>query len=152
VAPSTTAAPGQTKVSLPGGYEFSHPSTWNEVVISDSGPYFAKFFLSASPRLDQEEIDELAVLVYENPQQVALEQFFNGEERPNFFEDALGGYRPFSSGGATGYWFDNVIGFTNATVVVLTADGLVYEFSDPQKHQSDGVFLEIVNSFKRVEG
>jgi hypothetical protein len=159
-SPKTTPTPepttpppatfSQDEAIVPGGYVFSYPDSWNLVVLSDN-PYVAKFFLTPSPRLDTEEPSELAVFVYENPEQVALEEFFNGVERPNFFEDAVGGYRPFSAGGATGYWFDNVIGFAKSTVVALASDGIVYEFGDPdQKHQADGIFLEIVLSFRRI--
>ena len=65
----------------------------------------AKFVLTATPELATEYLAELEVIVYENPQQVALEEFFNGQERPNLFKDAANSYKPFSVGGATGYWF-----------------------------------------------
>jgi hypothetical protein len=150
----TTPTPtfGEGEATLPGGYAFSYPDSWNLVVLSGS-PYVANFFLTASPSLDTEEPAELAVFVYENPDRVALEQFFNGEERPNLFKDAAGGYRPFSAGGATGYWFDDVLGFSKSTVVTLASEGTVYEFGDPdQKHQTDGLFSQIILSFKRIEG
>jgi len=149
---SAGAAPGESKASLPGGYEFSYPVSWNQVLVSEN-PYIAKFVLTATPNVATEYPTEFDVIVYENSQQVALEEFFDGRERPNLFEDAVDDYKPFSVGGASGYWFDKVLGFTNSTVVALSSGGFVYQFDDPdQKHQSDGVFLEIVRSFKRVEG
>jgi len=80
-------------------------------------------------------------------------ELFDGQERPNLFKDAVEGYREFSAGGATGYWFDNVQGLSTSTVVALAIDGFVYEFGDPdQRHQSDGFFLQTVRSFKPTEG
>jgi hypothetical protein len=150
-----TATLGEQTANLPRGYEFSYPAAWTQVVVSDGNPYIAKFFLSSErPSTEtpvEGEFGDLEVFVYENPEQVPLEEFFNGREHPNLFTDAAGGYRPFSAGQATGYWFDNVLGLTNSTVVAFSSDGLVYEFSDVQKHQSDGVFQEIVSSLKRVE-
>ena len=95
-----TATFGEDEAILPGGYEFSYPSSWNQVVLSED-PYVAKFFLTASPRLNTEEPAELAVFMYDNPERVALEEFFNGDKRPNLFEDAAGGYKPFSAGGGS---------------------------------------------------
>jgi hypothetical protein len=94
---TSTASPvprsGESRASLPGGYEFSYP-----------------------------------------------------------FSDAVGGYKPFSAAGATGYWFDDVLGFSRSTDVALSSDGFVYQFIDPdQEHQDDGVFLQTVLSFKRAE-
>jgi hypothetical protein len=151
-----TATPGEQTASLPGGYEFSYPASWTQVVVSNENPYIAKFFLSSErPSMEtpvEGEFGDLEVFAYENPEQVPLEEFFNGLERPNLFTDAAGGYRPFSAGEPTGYWFDNVLGLTNSTVVAFSSDGFVYEFSDAQKHQANGVFLEIVSSLKRSEG
>jgi hypothetical protein len=152
-----TATPGEQTATLPGGYEFSYPASWYEIVVSDDNPYIAKFFLSSErPSTEtpvEGEFGDLEVFAYENPEEVPLEEFFNGQERPNLFTDAAGGHRPFSVGEARGYWFDSVLGLTNSTVVALALDGFVYEFADPdQKHESDGVFLEIVSSLKRVEG
>jgi len=152
-----TATPGEQTANLPGGYEFSYPAYWTQVVVSDETPYIAKFFLSSERPSTETPVEgesgDLEVFVYENPEQVPLEEFFNGQERPNLFKDAAGGYRPFAAGGAMGYWFDDVLGLSNSTVVALSSDGFVYEFEDPdQKHQSDGVFQEIVSSLKRVEG
>ena len=109
---SARATPGESKARLPGGYEFLYPVSWNKVLVSDisDNPYIAKFVLTATPKVATEYLAEFEVVVYENPQQVSLEGFFNGEERPNLFKDAAGGYKPFSAGGATGYWFDNVLG------------------------------------------
>ena len=151
VAPTPT--PGQRKASLPGGYELSYPGSWSEALVSESNPYIAKFVITATPDLATEYLAEFEVVVYENPQQVALQEFFDGQERPNLFKDAVEGYREFSAGGATGYWFDNVQGLSTSTVVALAIDGFVYEFGDPdQRHQSDGFFLQTVRSFKPTEG
>ncbi len=150
-APTATPTTGQAKATLPGGFEFSYPSSWNKFVVSDGSPYIARFLLTATPR-GEEDPGELDVWVYENPQNLALEEFFDGQERPNLFKDAAGGYRPYSTGGATGYWFDKVLGFETYTVVALSSDGFVYQFDDPQKHQTDGIFSQIVSSFKRAQG
>jgi hypothetical protein len=146
IAPSATHSPGRTQATLPGGYEFSYPSSWNLVVVSDDRPYIARFFVG-SPK-PSDEVGELAVFVYVNPQRLAPEEFFNGQQRPNLFEDAVGGYTPYSAGGATGYSFHNVLGFTNYTVVALSSDGFVYQFEDAQRHQADGEFSRIVSSLK----
>lgn len=149
---SPTDARGQRKASLPGGYAFSYPASWNQVLVSEN-PYIAKFFLTSTAKSGEEGFAELEVRVYENPENVALEEFYNVQERPNLFKDAVGGYRPFSGAEVTGYWFDDVLGLTTSTVVTLASEGIVYEFGDPdQKHQTDGLFSQIVLSFKPVEG
>jgi hypothetical protein len=144
-----TATPGShSTASLPGGYQFSYPTSWTQVVVAED-PYIARFFLTPPTDLGSEALADLQVIVYQNPQGLPPEEFFNGQERPNLFKDAVGGYKPFEAGGATGYWFDTVLGFSNSTDVALFSDGFVYQFADPeQNHQTDGVFLQVVSSFK----
>jgi hypothetical protein len=115
-------------------------------------PHVAKFFLTPPEESGSEAPADLEVTVYENPQGLSLEQFFDGEEWPNLFNDAVGGYEPFSAGGASGYWFDDVLGLVNYTVVALSSDGYVYQFADAQKHQADGVFVNIVQSLVSDDG
>jgi hypothetical protein len=146
-----TVTPALTKGSLPGGYEFSYPSSWSQVILSDS-PYLAKFFLTEPPKSAGEEPAELIVYAYPNPENLALEQFYDGQQRPNLFKDAIGGYAPLTVGEASGYRFDNVIGFDNYTVIALSAGDFVYEFSDAQRHQADGLFSQIADSFGPVDG
>lgn len=149
-----TAPPTATlsEAILPGGYQFSYPNSWNLAVLSDS-PYIAQFFLTTTAKSGEEGFAEFEVWVYENPQNLSLEEFYNGQERPNLFKDAVGGYRSFSAAGVTGYWFDDVLGLTKSTVVTIPSEGVIYEFGDPdQKHQTDGIFSQIVLSFKRVQG
>jgi hypothetical protein len=117
--------------------------------VSDAGTYLVKFSLKANPSVSDPA--ELVVFVYQNPQNLSLEEFYDGQQHPDLFKDAVGGYKPFTAGGATGYWFDTVLGLENYTVVALSTNSLVYEISDAQRHQDDGLFLQIVNSFKHAE-
>lgn len=147
---SPTLSPGLAKAVLPGGYEFAYPSSWSQILVSED-PYIAKFFLTPTKSGVPEGFADLEVTVYQNPEQQTLEQFYDGQERPNLFRDAAGGYEGFSTGGARGYWFDNVLGITSFTVVALSSGEFVYEFVDAQEHQSDGVFIEILRSVRRTE-
>ncbi len=88
-------------------------------------------------------------VIYQNPDRISMQDFFNGANKPDYFKDALGGIENVNIDGIESKKFKNVAGITSYTITVIPKGELFVELSDNgDNHQIDGIYEGMLSSIK----
>lgn len=127
-------------------WKISYPKNWKNRESNDSVIFYP-------PDLNPDLVLEnnsgfIGWKIYQNPKKLSLEQFFDGNSRPNYFSDAQS-IKNIVIDGASGKEFKGVGGMLTYTIAVIPMDTVIIELIDNgEKYQSNGIFDKMLNSIK----
>lgn len=126
------------------GYALPYPTGWRVEEVRKNEPLIVKFYKN----INDKELGDISMTVYENPKNLTVKEFYNGVDRPNLFTDAIGGYQDVKLNDVSAIKFSDVLGFTHYTIVVVPYNDKIFEIADiGETHQSDGIFDKILSEF-----
>lgn len=134
----------ESNIFSDGDNKFPCPASWQIQEVHKSNPKIIKLYKIT----DDEELGDFNISIYENPDNLALKEFYDGIKHPNLFADAIGGYQSVKIKHIQATQFNNVLGFTHYTIIVFSYNGKIFEITDVgEKHQSDGLYRIILTEF-----
>ncbi len=126
------------------GYQFNLPNDWKEYVISDARVGLMPDALEPS----EDYLGDITVSYRVNSDDLSIEEYYNGRHGIDYFTDAQGAIEDLNVSGLAAKKFNNVMGYTMSTIVIIPVTGGFIEINDNNNlHQGDGIFDQIVNSF-----
>lgn len=125
---------------------FEYPDTWQANKLEEKN----KFSFGPKGKAIATEYEGDVIIAYkENESEKPIEIYYDGINNINLFEDASGGFEKEEGVKYDFYKFKDVIGYTPSTIGVFVLDDSFVEMTDVyNKHQDDGVFDQLVMSFR----
>jgi len=135
------------KTSLAGqSLSFEYPSAWQANTLEEKNKFS---FGPVGKAVAAEYQGDIIIAYKENETKKPIERYYDGLNDINLFEDASGGFEMEEEGKYTFYTFKDVIGYTSSTIGVFVLNDSFVEMTDVyNKHQDDGVFRQLIKSFK----
>ncbi len=125
---------------------FTYPDTWQANQLEEENKFS---FGPKGQAIVAEYQGDIIIAYKENDNKVPIERYYDGLNDINLFEDASGGFEKKEEGSNTLYLFKDLIGYTSSTVGVFVLNDSFVEMTDVyNKHQDDGVFDQLIQSFK----
>ena len=132
------------------GFSFQYPEGWR-IQTFDDDPSRVAIIATDNPGAEgQEPLPEISMLLRDNPERLALREFYERAQE-SIFEDAVGGVTPVEVGGNQGFFLLDVSGEVSTDLIVLTHGTDVVEF-ELTSDQYSGEFDDLVNSFRFLGG
>jgi hypothetical protein len=125
---------------------FEYPDTWQANDLEETN----KFSFGPKGKAIAAEYQGDIIIAYkENEKEIPIERYYDGLNDINLFEDASGGFKQEQTEKYIFYTFKDVIGYTSSTVGIFVLSNSFVEMTDVyNKHQEDGVFDQLIQSFK----
>ncbi len=128
------------------GFSFQYPEDWRVLTFADDTSRVG-LIAPDNPVADgQEPLPEISVLLRDNPEQLALQEFYDRAQEP-IFENAVGGVRSVEIGGDQGFSLLDVSGEVSTDLVVLAHGMYIVEF-ELTRSEYRRVFDILINSFR----
>ncbi len=125
------------------GWKIKYPKDWQFKEFNQSIA-----FAPQNISLEQEWTSGAIVwIVYQNPDQLSLEEFFNGTNQPNYFNDAANGIANITVDGVLSKKFNGVPGMVAYTISTIPKGAVIVELRDNgEKHKTDGIYDMMLQS------
>lgn len=128
------------------GFSFQYPESW-VIKTYDDDPQRIGIIASDNPAAPgNEPLPEISVVLRNNPDRLAIRDFYDQAQEP-IFDDAAGGVNPVEIAGDQGFSLHSVSGEVTTDLVVLTHGTYIVEFELTRNVYRE-VFDALVNSFR----
>lgn len=127
------------------GFSAQAPANWKYQEISST----SVGFMPAHKTVGKGYNGDITISYKENKRNLPFQVFYDGINDVNYFEDVTSGFEKVKVAGYDGFKFKDVIGYTPSTVVIIKTETGFIEIADVyNKHQTDGIFDQILKSLK----